>query len=84
MYARSHFSHADLQGKGAVEIHEMLHSIGKNWANLNGRAKSGTFLIKEPGKIADISLAVRPQWKYLEELWQSRLTLDTGCGIVKI
>lgn len=74
MYARSHFSHAEMQGKGAAEIHEMLHTVGMSWVRLRDQLKNGTFLTRDTGEIAGFSLTVRPQWKYLEELWQSCLT----------
>jgi tRNA(His) guanylyltransferase len=44
MYCSSFFSHRELHGKSCADRHEMLHSIGKNWAtDVNGRSKSGTF-----------------------------------------
>ena len=46
MYARSFFFHRDLMNKGREEMHEMLHSIGKNWAtDLTDQERNGTFLI---------------------------------------
>lgn len=41
MFARTYFSHKDLQNKSSSEIHEMLHSIGLNWAHLPGTFKNG-------------------------------------------
>lgn len=47
MYARSFFTHKEMHGKNSEDIHEMLHSIGKNWAtDLNPIEKNGTFIIK--------------------------------------
>lgn len=46
MLARSHFSHKDLMNKKSRDIHDMLHDIGINWANLEEREKSGTFIKK--------------------------------------
>lgn len=47
MYARSFFSHKQLHNKGTTEIHEMLHSIDKNWTtDLQPYQKNGTFLIR--------------------------------------
>ena len=44
-YARCHFSHKDLIGKGREEMHEMLHGVGKNWAtDLCGWKKNGSFV----------------------------------------
>lgn len=45
MYARSFFSHKELHLKNREAIHEMLHSIGKNWAtDLSEQEKNGTFI----------------------------------------
>lgn len=45
MYCQSFFSHKNLDGKGREDQHEMLHSIGKNWAkDLSWREKNGTFI----------------------------------------
>lgn len=47
MYARSFFSHKQLNNKGTTEIHEMLHSIDKNWTtDLQPDEKNGTFLVR--------------------------------------
>lgn len=45
MLAQHHFSHKDLQGKSRSEMHEMLHSIGVNWAHLEDWEKNGTFIL---------------------------------------
>ena len=47
MLARSHFSHKQLLGKGQTEMHEMLHFIGINWAELEPRWRNGTVVYKE-------------------------------------
>lgn len=44
MLARSHFSHKELNGKKAPDIHEMLHSVGVNWAACVDYVKNGTFI----------------------------------------
>lgn len=49
MLARYHFSHRDLTGKGRNDMHEMLHSIGVNWANLPDHWKNGTTLYTQGG-----------------------------------
>ena len=47
MYCRNFFSHNELKGKSRQEQHEMLHSIGKNWAeDLALREKNGTFIFR--------------------------------------
>lgn len=41
MLAQYHFSHKQLQGKSCAEMHEMLHSKGVNWNDLETRCKRG-------------------------------------------
>jgi len=46
MYARAFFSHKELNGKGCSDMHDMLHSIGKNWAtDLADKWKNGIWII---------------------------------------
>jgi tRNA(His) 5'-end guanylyltransferase len=46
MYARAFFSHKQLINKSCSDMHEMLHSIGKNWAtDLSDQEKNRTFII---------------------------------------
>jgi len=43
MYARSFFSHNELQNKSVSDVHEMLYGIGKNWAtDVESMFKNGT------------------------------------------
>ena len=52
MYCRSLFSHKQLHGKNAHDMHQMLHDIGRNWTtDLTNRQKNGTFLIMGVGEI---------------------------------
>lgn len=52
MYCSSFFSHAELDGKSTPERHEMLHSIGKNWAkDLTDQQKNGTWWFKGAQKL---------------------------------
>jgi tRNA(His) guanylyltransferase len=52
MYASSFFSHKQLHGKTKADRHEMLHSIGKNWAvDVDERSKNGTFFKADGGDI---------------------------------
>lgn len=47
MYARSWFSHKQLHGKNSKDIHEMLHSVGRNWTtDLTDMQRNGTFITK--------------------------------------
>ena len=47
MFCMGFFSDKQLIGKKASERHEMLHSIGENWADLPPIAKNGTFWHKD-------------------------------------
>lgn len=48
MYARSFFSHKELDNKNSESMHEMLYQLGKNWAvDLSDQQKNGTFIIGE-------------------------------------
>lgn len=48
MYTRSFFSHKELMNKNSNDMHEMLHSIGKNWSkDLSNREKNGLFIKKD-------------------------------------
>ena len=54
MYARSHYSHKELHGKGKQAMHNMLHDAGKNWStDLTAQQKNGTFLIAADDGIAE-------------------------------
>lgn len=44
MLAQHHFSHSKLQGKSSADMHEMLHQIGVNWAELDPWQKNGTYI----------------------------------------
>lgn len=47
MYCRSFFSHAELHRKKQIDMHEMLHTVDKNWtADLSQQERNGTFLTK--------------------------------------
>ncbi len=46
MYARHFFSHKEMENKSIPEIHEMLHTLGKNWVtDLTNQEKNGTILL---------------------------------------
>jgi tRNA(His) guanylyltransferase len=67
MYASSFFSHKQLHGKTKQDRHDMLHSIGKNWAtDVDARSKNGTFFDAEgqemhlPADYAIIAELVEP------------------------
>ena len=49
MYARSLFSHKELNGKKKTDIHEMLHSKGANWVkDIGEQSRNGTLFYKMP------------------------------------
>jgi hypothetical protein len=47
MLAQSHFSHTELHKKNKSDMHEMLHTKGVNWADLQPKWKNGSFLFKD-------------------------------------
>jgi len=63
MYARSKFSHNQLKFKNHAQIHEMLFSIGANWAtDLTDQEKNGTFLLKTPKGIC-MDCTIKPTFE---------------------
>ena len=44
--AQAHFSPKELNGKSQSDMHEMLHSIGMNWADLPSKWKNGQVIYK--------------------------------------
>jgi tRNA(His) 5'-end guanylyltransferase len=66
MYAQAHFSHQELHGKSCADMHEMLHSIGRNWTtDLMDHEKNGTFLMRDGGIMANVS----PTYAGVGTLW---------------
>jgi tRNA(His) 5'-end guanylyltransferase len=63
MYCQAHFSHKQLHGKQRSDQHELLHSIGKNWAtDLSPQIRNGTLLVRGlEGKYEHRS-DVQPTW----------------------
>lgn len=43
MLARAHFGHSVLHNKNQSDMHEMLHTVGVNWADQPHHFKNGTF-----------------------------------------
>ncbi len=50
MLARSCYSHKELHNKNSADIHDMLHTIGRNWNDLNSRWKNGVFIENGDGE----------------------------------
>ena len=46
MLSQSYFSHKQLHKKKTSDMHEMLHDIGINWANLDYKWKNGVSMYK--------------------------------------
>lgn len=68
MFARAHFSHKQLEGKGIPEIHEMLHQKGENWAHLDAVKKQGTLIIR--GVLSGDWDAVAVHEPFTHDLWK--------------
>jgi len=68
MYARSIFSHKELNGKKRKDIHEMLHIKGRNWTkDVPLQEKNGTFFYK--GKIGLINkIDILPNYESVSAL----------------
>lgn len=51
MVARSLYSHKELDGKGAAELHELIHAKGQNWNNYTSGEKRGRCIVKKENNI---------------------------------
>ena len=66
MYAQSFASHPLLQGKNAADMHEMLHTVGRNWTtDLTGEERNGTFLAN-----GEWLIEILPTFTAINELWE--------------
>lgn len=60
MYSRANFSQKELHGKNRQGMHDMLHSIGKNWAtDLTDQQKNGTWIAKDLSS----DYSITPVWE---------------------
>lgn len=67
MYARVFFSHKQLHQKKREDMHEMLHSIGKNWTtDISNRERNGTFLLNSKNGIIERS-DILPSYESINE-----------------
>jgi tRNA(His) 5'-end guanylyltransferase len=74
MYCREFFSHKELYKKNRESMHEMLFSIGKNWANdLDDQLKNGTFLFRL--KDIETSYKIVPDYKEIEQWFKLTLAM---------
>lgn len=71
MLCQSHFSHRQLHGKSRAEQHELLHSIGINWADLAPVYKNGTWVTP-----SGLVTSVRPQYDEVAALIEPGLYCD--------
>ena len=70
MYCSSLFSHKQLQGKNREQQHEMLYSIGKNWAtDLSNVEKNGTFIIQMGDGSLQIKDDVLPTYESIKKVF---------------
>lgn len=46
MYVQSFFSHKQLQNKSTQQLHELLHTKGKNWTNLSEHLRNGWWFVE--------------------------------------
>lgn len=68
MYCRTFFSHKQLHKKNKASLHEMLHSIGKNWVNdLSDRERNGTFLLRSGRNIVH-TYTVKPTYESINDV----------------
>ena len=68
MFARSFFSHSQLRNKRIREIHEMLHSVGRNWStDLIDEERNGTFLTADCKSRSN----VKPHYAPIAALWEA-------------
>ena len=67
MYARTFFSQKQLHKKKRDEMHEMLHSIGKNWTtDLSLMERNGTFIVNNKGNLV-ITSDILPTYESISE-----------------
>lgn len=65
MFARAHFSQKQLNKKSTADMHEMMHGIGLNWADLEDVYKNGTAILKTDSGVAMLE---NFNWKLPESL----------------
>jgi tRNA(His) 5'-end guanylyltransferase len=67
MYAGNFFSHKQMYKKSMSLLHEMLHSIGKNWTtDLTTQQRNGTFIIKV-GRTFEFCNYILPTYPSMEK-----------------
>lgn len=71
MLARSKFSHKELLHKPVPSMHEMLHGVGVNWADLSPCWKNGVWLLNKEKCIANPNVIA--SYATIETLLKSEL-----------
>lgn len=74
MYARSLYSHKELEGKNLSELHDLIHAKGLNWNNLAPRYKRGRLVKRVEGmwQIVDLDDFSFDYWFYLVKAAQPK------------
>lgn len=66
MYCGAFYSAKQMHGKGAEDMHEMLHQKGKNWTtDLSPEIRNGTFILKggfAPRKVGFLGSVLTESW----------------------
>lgn len=76
MLARSHFRQKDLEHKNQEKMHEMLHSIGVNWAGLPKKWKNGRCIYQKEGDGNRLNFASAKIFKENRNLFDKYLIMD--------
>lgn len=53
MLARSRFSHKQMDGKGCVQLQEMLREVGSDWDDLDEAEKHGMFVLPDSNLVSN-------------------------------
>jgi len=68
MYTRAYYSHGEMHKKKVRDMHEMLHTVGRNWSiDLGDEEKNGTFILPDFQARSDI----KPHFQEVDKLWNS-------------
>lgn len=74
MYARSCFSQKQLHGKKREDMHDMLKTVGKNWAtDIDDRAKNGSFIFRDGDGFVDARYDILPTYESINDFIQPHI-----------
>jgi tRNA(His) 5'-end guanylyltransferase len=69
MFARSLYSHKELDGKNSLLLHDLIHSKGENWNDCLPRTKRGSLIAKnEAGKFSALDIPDSHGFEYWNNL----------------